>query len=296
MNHEETLGHIKFDRFEDPPRVSFFLPQSDRNHERSVLNEWMSYIRDVNFDILPKVDFDIVQSTIKNEHLQTKVLAFPSIREKGMISLYALQKADIDRVKRKLSEHFPPSDKRNFFRDQRHEANNRPNIPEKIVGSLKNDHLGMKLEFVINRRLKVKIYKMPITKLDVDVIVNAANEKLDNIGGIAKVIADAAGKILDSECKDKIKRRGKIANGDNRVTSAGNLGYQAIIHAVGPRWHDYEDKYLCLETVATTVTNILRKARKNGYKKVAMPPVSSGKALYCMLRTLCYTNGRAKDK
>ncbi|RUS23514.1 hypothetical protein BC938DRAFT_475016, partial [Jimgerdemannia flammicorona] len=47
----------------------------------------------------------------------------------------------------------------------------------------------------------------------VDAIVNAANARLDHEGGIAKVIADAAGQQLRDECKNYIAHTTTDSNG-----------------------------------------------------------------------------------
>ena len=54
------------------------------------------------------------------------------------------------------------------------------------------------------------------------------------------------------------------------------MNYKSVIHAVGPRWHDHEDKSQCLNILRDTIINILKTARREGYKSVAMPPISSG--------------------
>lgn len=86
----------------------------------------------------------------------------------------------------------------------------------------------------------LKVYKASITSLDVDVIVNAANETMMHGGGVARVISDAAGYKLDKESRDHVERYGSVNVCKNIVTTAGRLHYQAVIHAVGPVWHDYK--------------------------------------------------------
>ena len=124
-----------------------------------------------------------------------------------------------------------------------------------------------------------KIYQGSITRANVDAIVNAANEKLDNCGGVAEVISKAAGKEMEYECEGEIRKRSKIKVSENVLTKAGNLPCRWIIHAVGPRWSDYTDKEKALESLYQTVINILKTARDHTMKSVVMPPISSGQYL-----------------
>ena len=95
-------------------------------------------------------------------------------------------------------------------------------------------------ETTLNGGFVLKVYKASImSHLNVEAIVNAANEDMDHAGGVAKVIADGAGQALEAECKSFINTHGPLKVGENIVTTAGTLPYQAVIHAVGPLWKDY---------------------------------------------------------
>ncbi|XP_063432164.1 uncharacterized protein LOC134714658 [Mytilus trossulus] len=139
-----------------------------------------------------------------------------------------------------------------------------------------NTDAKIKYQFSTNEGLVIKLYKKHIARLDVDAIVNAANHRLANVGGVADVIAKAAGHKMAQECNHIITQQGQILDGDNVVTSAGNLPYKAVIHAVGPRWHEHKNKAECLKILKFTIINILDTARSNNFKCVAMPPISSG--------------------
>ena len=137
--------------------------------------------------------------------------------------------------------------------------------------------MDVKYEFDTKEGLHVKLYRMAIIKLNVDAIVNAANDdKLANIGGVAEVIERAAGSQMKRECEAIIRTKRKVQEGNIVTTSAGNLNYKAVIHAVGPRWYDHQDKSQCLNILKDTIINILKTACRQGYKSVAMPPISSG--------------------
>ena len=67
-----------------------------------------------------------------------------------------------------------------------------------------------------------------ITTLDLDCIVNAANENLMPGGGVCGAIHKSAGKELALECK----RIGHCGVGEARVTKGYNLKAKHVIHTV----------------------------------------------------------------
>lgn len=72
--------------------------------------------------------------------------------------------------------------------------------------------------------------KGDITRLDFDIIVNAANEQLLPGGGVCGAIFEKAGHELVQACKEL---KG-CETGKAKITPAFNLPCKAIIHAVGP--------------------------------------------------------------
>lgn len=124
-----------------------------------------------------------------------------------------------------------------------------------------------------------KIYQGSIIKAKVDAIVNAANERLENCGGVAEVIAKAAGSEMELECRSRMGKWSKIKVSENIVTGSGKLPCRWIIHAVGPRWNNYNDKKEALQNLYKTVVNILTTASERQMKSVVMPPISSGQLI-----------------
>ena len=109
-----------------------------------------------------------------------------------------------------------------------------------------------------------------ITALDLDCIVNAANEELMPGGGVCGVIHQAAGKELASECK----RIGYCGVGEARITKGYNLKSKYVIHTVGPIWHggDHdENQYLfnCYKKSLLLSTH-------HGIETIAFPNISTG--------------------
>ncbi|KAK3607318.1 hypothetical protein CHS0354_018803 [Potamilus streckersoni] len=129
-------------------------------------------------------------------------------------------------------------------------------------------------------KTKVFVYEASIVSLPrVSAIVNAANEHLSHGGGVAYHIYKAAGgdkSKLEKECRDYIESNGKIAVTKNFTSSAGNMPYHGVIHAVGPMWTDYKVKDDCAKDLCMTIINILEEANKRKFSTIALPAISSG--------------------
>jgi O-acetyl-ADP-ribose deacetylase len=106
----------------------------------------------------------------------------------------------------------------------------------------------------------------------VDAIVNAANGRLAHGGGVAAVIARAAGPELQAESDRLVRAHGAFATGSAVVTTAGRLPFKGVIHAVGPR-HGEGDEERKLERALRAAFGC---AAERGWESLSFPAVSSG--------------------
>ena len=122
----------------------------------------------------------------------------------------------------------------------------------------------------------IDVIQADITTLQVDAIVNAANEGMLGGGGVDGAIHRAAGRRLYEACLaiPEASPGVRCPTGQSRVTPAFNLSARHVIHTVGPVWRG--GAHGEAELLASCYRTALALARQHQARSIAFPAISCG--------------------
>jgi len=124
--------------------------------------------------------------------------------------------------------------------------------------------------------MSIAVIIADIVRLDVDAIVNAANEGLLGGGGVDGAIHRAAGPQLLAACRalPQVSPGVRCPTGEARITPGFALPARWVIHTVGPVWHGgHRDEPAQL---ARCYRASLELAVAHGLRSIAFPAISCG--------------------
>ena len=135
----------------------------------------------------------------------------------------------------------------------------------------------------MKNNINIELILGDLTKLHVDAYINPANINLKHTLGLAKMISQAGGKLIEQECNKFIVDFGTMMDGDVFISSSGNLGCKSnsiVAHAVGPIWNGgfSQEEAKLRNAVRNSLDKIdaYYQVGSANSISVAIPPISTG--------------------
>jgi len=116
--------------------------------------------------------------------------------------------------------------------------------------------------------IEIEVYRGDITQLELDALVNAANNRLWMGGGVAGALKRAGGREIEAEAVKK----GPIPIGEAVATGAGGLKAKYIIHAAVMG----QDLKTDAENIRQATLSSLLRGDELGIKSIAFPALGTG--------------------
>jgi O-acetyl-ADP-ribose deacetylase len=116
---------------------------------------------------------------------------------------------------------------------------------------------------------RIQIQQGDLTEMDVDAIVNAANNDLILGAGVAGAILRKGGESIQRECNEI----GSIPVGYAAITGAGRLKARYVIHAASM---GLGGERTSAKALRTSTAHSLRLAAERKLKSIAFPAVGTG--------------------
>jgi O-acetyl-ADP-ribose deacetylase len=118
-------------------------------------------------------------------------------------------------------------------------------------------------------RERIQIQQGDITEMEVDAIVNAANNDLMLGAGVAGAILRKGGDSIQKECNEI----GSIPLGYAAITAAGKLKARYVIHAASM---GLGGERTTAKSLRTSIVHSLRLAAERKLRSIAFPAVGTG--------------------
>jgi O-acetyl-ADP-ribose deacetylase (regulator of RNase III) len=114
-----------------------------------------------------------------------------------------------------------------------------------------------------------------ITRVRVDAIVNAANERMLGGMGVDGAIHHIAGPALQQACQQvpEVRPDVRCPRGEARITPGFNLPCEFVIHTVGPI---YESASVSAPILTSAYRSSLELAKEQQLRTIAFPAISCG--------------------